>query len=218
VSDRGAPWPISPAENKSVPVQDSLTAEDLQPVPLGAVGQRYLLFLEGGSLVIVDQHAAHERIRYDAIIAALRGAAAPSQELLVADVFRAEPQEVEGLAAGRDWLARVGFAVELFGPETLRIRAVPVWFRGDPRPAVRETLRDLAEHGGGDAIERHAHELAARLACRGAILSGRDVPRREQEDLLRSLLTTPGADTCPHGRPTWRRITGGELDRWFGRT
>ncbi len=186
--------------------------------PLGNLGQRYLLYIEGDSLVIVDQHAAHERVRYDRIVAALdSGDTGPIQELLVPDVFAAEPEELSGFRTGGDWLSRTGFLIESFGPETLRIRAVPQWFRGDPRPAVRETLTELARYKVPAAIEAEAHKVAASLACRGSILSGRNVSVQEQAELLKHLLDTPGADTCPHGRPTFRRMSVGELDRWFGR-
>lgn len=189
---------------------------DLQP--LGAIGQRYLLFREGDALVMLDQHAAHERVRYDRIIAALEAGQAPLQELLTPAVWQPEPEELAGWRIGHDWLARAGFPVEDFGPETLRLRAVPIWFRGNPLQAVRDTLRELGRIGSSEALGRQAHDVAAGLACRGAILSGRNVPLAEQLELLRQLRETPGADTCPHGRPTWRRIEPAELDRWFGRS
>lgn len=186
-------------------------------VALGALSKRYLLFREGESLLLVDQHAAHERIRFDRIVAAIESGKASTQTLIQPVVWRLEPQEAAGWRDGGDWLRRVGFDLAEFGPETLALRAVPAWLRGDPGPVVRETLRDLGDLGGRAALERKAHEVAARLACRGAVLSGRDMPLDEQRALISQLLATPGADTCPHGRPTWRRITTAELDKWFGR-
>lgn len=186
-------------------------------VPLGALGQRYLIYREGSALLLVDQHAAHERVRYDHIIAALEGRGAPAQELLDPPHFVAEPVELEGWHRGGDWLARIGFVVEAFGPETLRLRSVPQWFRGDPLPAVRDSLREFGERGVPETVGKHAHQIAASLACKGAILSGREVSIQEQQALIAQLLTTPGAHTCPHGRPTYRRISVTELDRWFGR-
>ncbi|RMF17868.1 MAG: DNA mismatch repair endonuclease MutL [Candidatus Dadabacteria bacterium] len=190
-------------------------APDLDP--LGALGDRYLLFREGRALVLVDQHAAHERIRYDRIMAAFDAERQPAQELLVPVVFEAEPAEFEGLRVGGDWLDRAGFAVEPFGPTSIRIRSVPRWFQGDPESAVRETLHELSRWKTPETLAAHAREIAASLACKGAILSGRKVPLVEQKALLEQLRRTPGADTCPHGRPVWRRMTMDELDRWFGR-
>lgn len=186
-------------------------------VVMGALSKRYLLFREGDSLLIVDQHAAHERVRFDRIVAALDEGRAAMQTLMQPVVWRMEPIEADGWQHGAEWLARIGFDLSEFGPETLALRAVPAWLRGDPGPIVRETLRDLGDLGGRTALQHKAHELAARLACRGAVLSGRDMPLDEQRALMTQLLATPGGDTCPHGRPTWRRITTDELDRWFGR-
>lgn len=189
----------------------------LDLAPLGSLGDRYLLFRENDALILVDQHAAHERVRYDRILAALGGDKQPTQELLTPEIFSAEPAELEGFRLGGEWLAKVGFVVEAFGPETLRLRSVPRWFRGDPRPALRDSLKEISAYRTPAAIERETRAIAASLACKGAVLSGRKLPLEEQRALLQQLLATPGAETCPHGRPIYRRMTQAELDRWFGR-
>lgn len=194
---------------------EDLPGLDLQA--LGSLGDRYLLFREADALILVDQHAAHERVRYDRIVAALAGGQEATQALLVPEIFQAEPAELEGFRLGGDWLARIGFRIEPFGPETLRLQTVPRWFRGDPKPAIRDSLKEIATYRTPQAVERETRQIAASLACKGAVLSGRKLPLVEQAELLKQLLATPGAETCPHGRPTYRRMTQAELDRWFGR-
>ena len=207
---------VSPEGKLVQQAHAALLNSDLRPI--GSLWERYLLYIERGDLIIVDQHAAHERVRYDSIIAALETEQQTSiQELLVTETFTPEPLEARGFRVGSDWLNKVGFVVEPFGPDHLRVRAVPKWFRGDPLPVVKETLQEIAAFNSGDRLMQEAHKIAASLACKGAVLSGRSVPLVEQEALLRSLLTTAGGDTCPHGRPTFRRMPVTELDQWFGR-
>lgn len=211
VSDSNQPYAPVAAQ------ADFASMPGLDLMPLGSLGDRYLLFREKDTLILVDQHAAHERVRYERILAALAGQQQPTQELLAPEIFSAEPAELEGFRLGGDWLAKVGFVIEAFGPETLRIRSVPYWFRGDPRSVLRDSLKEIATYHTAAAVERATRAIAASLACKGAVLSGRKLPLEEQQELLKQLLATPGAETCPHGRPTYRRISQAELDRWFGR-
>jgi len=184
-------------------------------VPAGQVFLTYLICEGEDRVVLIDQHAAHERVVYEDLRAALRSGPLPSQSLLEplpaplrADLLAVVEEE-------RDTLARLGFDVEAFGPDRALLRAHPAGLRGDPVEALRETLAVLTHGRGGEraVVERGL----ATVACHSAIRAGKRVSDAEVRALLRRMDEVDFGDHCPHGRPAWTVITRAELERMFGR-
>lgn len=176
----------------------------------------YVLAAVADGLVLVDMHAAHERITYEHMKAALATGQAASQPLLVPVSVGVSRQEAEKAdTAVEDW-ARFGFVLERRGPETLLVRSVPALLRDeDAAQFVRDLIADLGEHGDSrrlaDAID---HVLATR-ACHTSVRAHRDLTLAEMNALLREMERTPRADQCNHGRPTWTRLSMTDLDHLF---
>jgi len=194
---------------------------DLAPLrPLAQTSEGWLVAESPRGLVLVDPHAAHEKILYTELLAegdaALReGRAATSQLLLVDSVVNVEPAAMERLSESFDTLTGLGFQLETFGPGLIRCSAVPAATASlDPGRLVRDLLDSLA--AGGDARARR-RRLAALTACHAAVRLGDRLDPREQLRLLERLVVTPGGLTCPHGRPTVIVLDDRSLRRAFGR-
>jgi len=170
-----------------------------------------------GEMILVDAHAAHERIVHERLSRSLAEGRAPSQALLLPAVVPMAPRE-RGLVLGEaDALAALGLEVEGFG-QALLVRALPVPIASaDPGPLLADIADELAELGASTALEARLDRLVARLACHGSVRSGRRLTLPEMDALLRAIETTPRAGTCSHGRPTWIRLGRAELERLFGR-
>jgi DNA mismatch repair protein MutL len=189
--------------------------------PLGyAIAQLhgiYILAQAEDSLVLVDMHAAHERVLYEKLKSA-RGApgGAARQPLLVPAVVEVREDEALLAEQHRDELAAAGLVVDRLGPASLALRETPAALAGgDVAALLRDALADLAAHGATHRIEERQDELLAALACRAAVRSQRAMTLPEMNALLREMERTDRADQCNHGRPTWTRITLAELDRLF---
>ncbi len=176
------------------------------------------------SLVLVDQHAAHERLTHETLRAQCLAGTVVSQRLLLPEVVELPRGAAARLLVHADMLGRLGLAFEAFGGEALLVRALPALL-GSPDPAV--LLRDLADELGADeladpneasALTARLDAVIARLACHGSIRAGRRLQREEMDALLRQMEATPRAATCSHGRPTYLRLSRHELERMFGRT
>ena len=188
--------------------------------PLGrAVAQLhgiYILAENHAGLVLVDMHAAHERIVYERLKTQLDGAQIASQPLLIPATFAATPQEVATAESATDVLHRLGLEITPFSPKTLAVRAVPTQLAaGDAVELARSVLAELAQHDASTIIERAQHELLATMACHGAVRGGRRLTHEEMNALLRQMEATDRSDQCNHGRPTWRQLTMKELDGLF---
>jgi DNA mismatch repair protein MutL len=188
---------------------------------LGQLLATYLLVEAADGLLLVDQHAAHERVLYERLRAAWQGGSVPRQPLLLAETAELPPDRVARLGEASGELERIGFEIEPFGADAVAIRAIPALLAGrDPAGLVRDLADELVEAGGGgglrtpDTVER----LFASLACHAARRAGERLDPAEQEALLGSLDTIPWAPTCPHGRPVAVPIGRGEIERRFGRT
>jgi DNA mismatch repair protein MutL len=190
------------------------TAESAVLRPIGQAGPGYLVAEGPHGLVLVDQHAAHERVLYNRLLERLRSGRGMSQPLLIPQAVDVEPAMIAAAADHREDLANLGLEFEEFGPRSLRITAVPVEMpAGRATAAVQETLAALAESRGDGALEK----AAAALACHSAVRFGDVLDTAEQRRLLADLESTEESVTCPHGRPTRLLVEWQELTRHFRR-
>ncbi|ODU60852.1 MAG: DNA mismatch repair protein MutL [Comamonadaceae bacterium SCN 68-20] len=189
--------------------------------PLGrAVAQIhgvYILAESAQGMVIVDMHAAHERIVYERLKAQVDGGARiASQPLLIPATFAATAQEVATAEESAEVLATLGLEVVPFSPKTLAVRAVPTTLaQGDAVELARSVLAELAAHDATTVVQRARNEILATMACHGAVRANRKLTLDEMNALLRQMETTDRSDQCNHGRPTWRQLTMKELDALF---
>jgi DNA mismatch repair protein MutL len=176
----------------------------------------YILAENAQGLVIVDMHAAHERIVYERLKRQLDLQALTSQPLLIPATFAATPQEVATAEAHVDTLATLGLEISALSPKTLAVRAVPTTLaQGDAVELARSVLAELAQHEGSSVIERARNELLGTMACHGAVRANRRLTLEEMNALLRDMERTERSDQCNHGRPTWRQVTLKDLDGLF---
>ncbi len=176
----------------------------------------YILAENTRGLVIVDMHAAHERIVYERLKLQLAGAAIASQPLLIPATFAATPQEIATAQGATDTLQALGLEITPFSPKTLAVRAVPSSLAdADAVELARSVLAELAQHEASSVIERAQNELLSTMACHGAVRANRKLTLDEMNGLLRQMEATDRSDQCNHGRPTWRQLSIRELDALF---
>jgi DNA mismatch repair protein MutL len=228
----GTPLPGRPELLAGIPGGFDGTASPPAPLPAGdwplgkALAQLqgvYILAENAHGLVIVDMHAAHERIVYERLKAQLDATASAggtpgiaSQPLLIPATFAATPQEVATAEATADTLAALGLEVTPFSSRTLAVRAVPTTLsQGDPVELARSVLAELAQHDASTVIQRAQNELLSTMACHGAVRANRKLTLDEMNALLRQMEATERSDQCNHGRPTWRQVSLRELDALF---
>ncbi|HSN78966.1 MAG TPA: hypothetical protein VLR44_01150, partial [Rhodoferax sp.] len=172
--------------------------------------------------VIVDMHAAHERIVYERLKAqwsqVQNGSSLPSQPLLIPATFAATPLEVATAEAHAATLQLLGLDITPFSGRTLAVRAVPTTLaQGDAVELARSVLTELGQHEASTVVQRARNELLGTMACHGAVRANRYLTLEEMNALLRQMEATERADQCNHGRPTWRQISLRELDALFMR-
>ena len=191
------------------------------PPPLGfALGQLhgiYILAQNAQGLVLVDMHAAHERIVYERMktqLAAAKGLDA--QPLLVPVSIAASGAEVATAESEQEAIAKLGIELDIAGPETLLVRQMPALLaQADPEALVRQMLEELARYGRTHQVEARLHELLSTMACHGSVRANRRLTLDEMNGLLRDMERTERSDQCNHGRPTWTQMGLKALDRLF---
>ncbi|MDO4681591.1 MAG: DNA mismatch repair endonuclease MutL [Lautropia sp.] len=178
----------------------------------------YLLSQTADGMIIVDIHAAHERITLERLKRARRDKPLVSQPLLIPAVFKATELEAAIVADEGEAMAELGIQLEARSADTIAVLSVPaLLYRADPERLAREVLAAWQAPSRHDAVEKRLDRLLATMACHGSVRANRALTLPEMNALLRDMEQTPDADFCNHGRPTWFRLTMAELDKWFMR-
>ena len=231
-----APYPAAPGFADAPPMFDTAPAARTLPppapadpahplgAPLAQILDTYVLAAApDGSLILVDQHAAHERLTHERLRAQWASGPLPRQALLIPEVVELPAPLARLLVERAAALDRLGVELEAFGPGAVLVRALPAALgRTDAGPLLRDLADEWADESadGGEAtaLDARLDAALARLACHGSIRAGRRLTPAEMSALLRAMEDTPRASTCSHGRPTWLRLTRADLERLFGRT
>jgi len=198
-------------------------AEPNEDHPLGApvaqVLDTYVIAVASdGSLVLVDQHAAHERLTHEALREQMLDGGVRTQPLLLPAVVDLPPADASRLLVRSDELARLGLEMEAFGPGAVMVRALPAALGSpEPGPLLRDLADELEELDEATALSARLDAVIARLACHGSVRAGRRLNAAEMDALLRQMEATPRAATCSHGRPTFLKLSKAEIEKLFGR-
>jgi len=197
----------------------------VEPVPTyplgvarGQVAATYIVAEAEDGLVIVDQHAAHERLVLERMRAAREGGAVARQALLIPEVVELDEPECDRLEGAADELAGMGLDLERFGPTAMLVRSVPAALgRTDVAALLADLAAEIAELGGPLSLRDKLDHVAATIACHGSVRAGRILSVAEMNALLREMEVTPRSGQCNHGRPTWVKLGHGEIEKLFGR-
>lgn len=190
--------------------------------PLGyAIAQLkgiYILAENTQGLIVVDMHAAHERVVYERMKTAFESGSVQAQPLLVPQTLAVSDKEVICADTHQEVFQQLGFVVETAGPESLLIRQIPVTLRhANVEQLVRDVLSDIIQYGSSDRIKQHINELLSTMACHGSVRANRQLTLPEMNALLRDMEATERSGQCNHGRPTWMHFSLSEIDKWFMR-
>jgi DNA mismatch repair protein MutL len=197
-------------------------AEALLSTELGAaraqVHENYIVAQTSDSLIIVDQHAAHERLVYEALKNALHSRPVPSQMLLLPEIVDLPEEDAERLGLHSETLARFGLRLERFGPGAVAVRETPSMLgETNVQQLVRDLADEIADNDTTNTLTERLDHIAATMACHGSVRSGRLLKPDEMNALLRQMEATPGSGTCNHGRPTYIELKLADIERLFGR-
>lgn len=200
------------------------TAAPFDPVdfPLGAaraqVHETYIVAQTRDGVVIVDQHAAHERLVYERMKGEMAAGGVARQALLLPEVVELDPAEAERVVARSEELATLGLVVESFGPGAVLVRETPALLgKADAAGLVRDIADDLAENGAALALKERLEEVCSTMACHGSVRAGRRLNGAEMNALLREMEATPHSGQCNHGRPTYVELKLADIEKLFGR-
>ena len=217
IQERTPSW--TPSSDKA-PATLSQNENASQAWPLGrAIAQLqgvYILAENSQGLIVVDMHAAHERIVYERLKQQLDTTRITSQPLLIPASFAATPQEIATAENCAEVLQQLGLEVSALSAKTLAVRAVPTSLaQGDAVELARSVLAELAQHDAATVVQRAQNDILATMACHGAVRANRKLTLDEMNALLRQMEATERSDQCNHGRPTWRQVSMRELDALF---
>ncbi len=215
----GAAPAVRPAERFHGPFSERDGAAFPLGAPVAQVLDTYIIAVAGdGSLVLVDQHAAHERLTHETLRAQLLEGGVRAQPLLLPAVVDLPPVDAARLLARGEELGRLGLEIEAFGAGAVLVRAMPAALgTPEPGPLLRDLADEFADMEESTVLAARLDAVLARIACHGSIRAGRRLGMPEMDALLRQMEATPRADTCSHGRPTWLKLTRAEIERLFGR-
>lgn len=210
----------SPAGRTDPPPPDDMSDDGF---PLGAaraqLHENYIVAQTADGLVIVDQHAAHERLVYESLKQSLHARQVPSQALLIPEIVDLPEEDCDRLMPHTEALRGLGLGLERFGPGAVAIRETPaVLGEIDGAGLVRQLVDEIAEWGAAGALAERIDYVAATMACHGSVRSGRRLTAEEMNGLLRRMETTPGSGQCNHGRPTYIELKLSDIERLFGRS
>jgi len=196
--------------------------EDLRDFPLGAARAQlhgtYIVAQTRDGLVVVDQHAAHERLVYERMKVQMAAGSVTRQALLTPEVVELDPAEAERVSARADELEQLGLIVEPFGAGAVLVRETPALLGDtDVQGLIRDIADDLAEHGAALALSERLGEVCGTMACHGSVRAGRVLSAPEMNALLRQMEATPHSGQCNHGRPTYVELKLADLEKLFGR-
>jgi len=217
-----AAFDTGPLASADARAGQSEAAETLLGTVLGAaraqVHENYIVAQTRDSLVIVDQHAAHERLVYEALKNALHSRPVPSQMLLLPEIIDLPEEDAERLAMHSETLARFGLGIERFGPGAVAVRETPSMLgETNVQQLVRDLADEIADNDTVETLKERLDKIAATMACHGSVRSGRLLKAEEMNALLRQMEATPGSGTCNHGRPTYIELKLADIERLFGR-
>lgn len=216
LSDSGDVATIPPSGTPAVQEADA------QYFPLGAaraqIHETYIVAQTEDGIVIVDQHAAHERLVYERMKQMLSNGGVKRQALLIPEVVELDPSEAEALAARAEELAQLGLVIEPFGPGAVLVRETPALLGHiDAAGLLKDLADDVAELGEAHALKERLEEVCSSMACRGSVRAGRRLTGEEMNALLRHMEATPFSGQCNHGRPTYVELKLADIEKLFGR-
>lgn len=209
---------LAPLEQASPVPSLPDTERDIPPLGYAVAQLRgvYILAENAQGMIVVDMHAAHERITYERLKQALVSEGLRGQPLLVPESLALSQREADCAEEHADWFQKLGFELQRLGPETLVIRQIPVLLKqAQAGQLVLDVLADLLEFGSSDRIQAHLNELLATMACHGSVRANRRLTLPEMNALLRDMEHTERSGQCNHGRPTWTQLTMDDLDKLF---
>lgn len=211
-----------PLESGDARAGSAAVDEALVQMSLGAaraqIHENYIVAQTRDSLVIVDQHAAHERLVYEALKQAMRARPLSAQMLLLPEIIDLPEDDVARLSAHADTLKRFGLSIERFGPGAIAVRETPAMLGEiDAAALIRDLADEIADNDTVETLQARLDRIAATMACHGSVRSGRQLKPEEMNALLRQMEATPGSGTCNHGRPTYIELKLIDIERLFGR-
>ncbi len=223
--DRPAPRPVT----RGFAEAGALSARVFAPEPVAAEGPlgaaraqvhgNYIVAQTATGIVIVDQHAAHERLVYEKLKRQMEETGVPSQALLIPEIVELSQADAQRLLDHAEELARMGLHLEPFGAGAVAVRETPAVLGAvDAKALVLDILDELADLGASETLRARAHAILSRVACHGSVRSGRQMRAEEMNALLREMEATPNAGQCNHGRPTFVELRLTDIERLFGRT
>jgi DNA mismatch repair protein MutL len=220
VQDRRPTFLAPPPMARAAPAVEPVPATVEHPlgVARGQVARTYIVAEAEDGLVIVDQHAAHERLVLERMRRGLAEGGVKAQALLIAEVVELDEVACDRLEERLGELGELGLELERFGPRAMLVRAVPALLgQGDVQGLVRDLADELAAHDDALALKERLDHVAATMACHGSVRAGRVLSVPEMNALLREMEVTPHSGQCNHGRPTWVKLAHGDIEKLFGR-